>query len=329
MRDLKSFILSFIAIICVAIFGSAFTSCTNDDELLVQDTQSKQITSFNQDSLDILTRGDRSSVEENAGWTLVMDLGSSYGYKLYRKTVSVNHKVYLQKVNLSMGAKLQFGFGQMSTNPNLPSSPYFKRKLLSSYWNSKPSKAISVTNCSHFGFDEVELNEVPTVLCFPVKLNGTLKTTGSYNSNSDKRKFGFSFSTQEAWISSFNVYTNDQQTIQNNLLSYNVICGYSPDRDEGLASLGTASRFMIGIKDQDNDASGKKEVLYLLTYYGTQSGAKQQLINVGCSSSDIIMLDGSGSAEMIAKNPDDNSATQYEYHKDYRTIPNVIYVCKP
>ena len=67
----------------------------------------------------------------------------------------------------------------------------------------------------------------------------------------------------------------------------------------------------------------------MLTYYGSQSAAKQQLINLGCSDDDIIMLDGSGSAELIAKNPDDNSSTQYEYHKDYRTIPNVIYVCKP
>ena len=326
----KNFKLFFamVTVIMVVLFGSVFTSCSNDDDLLLAGgTQTEQVSSLSVDSVKAVTRG-MTDIETSNGWTLVMDLGSSYGYKLYSKTSGIK-TVYLQKVNLSMGTKLQFGFGQQISNPSLQNSPYFKRKYISYFWNYKPNKAISVTNCSYFGYDNVASNEVPALLCHPIKVGGTMKSIGSYNYEGYKRKIGFNFTTQEAWVAPYEIYTNDVDSITNDLLSSTVICGFSPDRPDNPSSLATLSRFMIGIKDQDNDISGKKEVLYMLTYYGQQSGAKQKLTNLGCSANDIIMLDGSGSAQLIAKDPDSSSSTEYHYNYNNRTIPNVIYVCKP
>lgn len=57
MKEFKLFILSCFAIICVALFGSVFASCSNDDDLLlVGDSQTELVSSFAQDSVKALTR---------------------------------------------------------------------------------------------------------------------------------------------------------------------------------------------------------------------------------------------------------------------------------
>ena len=65
MKEFKLFILSCFAIICVALFGSVFTSCSNDDDLLLAgDTQTELVSSLAQDSVKSMTRG-LSSVTYN------------------------------------------------------------------------------------------------------------------------------------------------------------------------------------------------------------------------------------------------------------------------
>ncbi|MBQ7073560.1 hypothetical protein IJM86_00500 [bacterium] len=275
-----------------------------------------------------LSKKGYNDIETSNEWDLVMDLGSQYGYKLYKNGWCDD---YLQKVNLSMGAKLQVGFGTEYPNISESSSPFFKKRLINSFWNSKPVKAISVTNCSFFMPDNGYDNEDSVRLSFPIKINGVLKSTGSDNQRTGKKKMGINFLTQEAWIDTFTINSNDSSIIANSFSSPTVIVGYSPETSEFSWSSGIAPtyRLMIGIKDQDGDIYSKNEVIYILSYWGPISNAKEKLEELGCNSNNIIMLDGSESSQMIAKNPDNSSSIQYEFNKDARTIPNVIYVCKP
>ena len=57
MKQIKSIIVSCFAIICVARFGSVFTSCNNDDDLLLAgDSQTEQVSPLVQDSVKAVTR---------------------------------------------------------------------------------------------------------------------------------------------------------------------------------------------------------------------------------------------------------------------------------
>ena len=84
---------------------------------------------------------------------------------------------------------------------------------------------------------------------------------------------------------------------------------------------------MIGIKDQNGD--GKKEVVYILTGNYTQPGAVSVLTSLGCLSSDIMMLDGHSSAQMMAEGIDYYSSLFFvgaSVTKSRRNVPCVIYV---
>lgn len=84
-------------------------------------------------------------------------------------------------------------------------------------------------------------------------------------------------------------------------------------------------RTMIGIKDQNGD--GKKEVVYILTGNYTQPGAVSVLTSLGCLSSDIMMLDGHSSAQMMAEGVDYySSVVVSSIRQTRRNIPCVIYV---
>lgn len=306
----KFFLLAIIAITSMG--------CSEEQDSLIN----------NEISISTLSKsGGYNDIETANDWNLVMDLGASYGYKLYKNGVFDD---YLQKVNLSMGATLQFGFGAESMNSNEIHSPLFKRKLISYFWTNRPAKAISVVNGTFFFYNKVDIDESSCQMSFPVKNAGILRTTGSDNSKQGKRKLGFNFTTQEAWIASYPIMSNDVDNISNCLQSPFVICGYDPDTpefDESSALAWLKYRLLIGIKDQDNDTYHKNEVIYILSYCGSISDAKDKLIDLGCSASNIIMLDGSDSSQMIAKDPDNPLA--FEFNKDARTIPQVIYVCKP
>ena len=58
MKKFKLFIVSVIAIVCLVVSGGVFTSCTNDDDLLLAgDTQTEQVSPLVQDSVKAVTRG--------------------------------------------------------------------------------------------------------------------------------------------------------------------------------------------------------------------------------------------------------------------------------
>lgn len=62
MKKFKLFIVSVIAIVCLVVSGGVFTSCSNDDDLLLAgDSQTEQVSSLAQDSVRGITRGTASN----------------------------------------------------------------------------------------------------------------------------------------------------------------------------------------------------------------------------------------------------------------------------
>lgn len=58
MKKFKLFIVSVIAIVCLVVSGGVFTSCSNDDDLLLAgDSQTEKVISLSVDSLKGMTRG--------------------------------------------------------------------------------------------------------------------------------------------------------------------------------------------------------------------------------------------------------------------------------
>lgn len=97
MKQIKSIIVSCFAIICVALFGSVFTSCSNDDDLLLAgDSQTEQVLSLDQDSVKAVTRGVSSSLYDDG--TYDSFLGPKY---TKYQAVHVSHDRYTFKVTTS------------------------------------------------------------------------------------------------------------------------------------------------------------------------------------------------------------------------------------
>lgn len=164
-----------------------------------------------------------------------------------------------------------------------------------------------------------------TPLSFPIKLNNTLYSRGSYPDAKDKRILVLN--GKSALIKPF-IFTKDTESQTEKALSKysTAICGYSPDVELARFYFPRyTGRTMIGVYDQNRD--GNNEVLYILSGNFFQSSAKQVLIKFGCQPENIIMLDGSKSAQMIMENP--NNRKKYSFQQNERTIPNVLYVLRP
>lgn len=306
------------------VIGGVFSSCSKAEEPTISSFNSYLEKTSSPDGGDLVTglRTASNDILQEKEWELIEDLGSAYGYKLYKKG-----RAYVQKVNLSMGAQIGSGFGIQSTNPDFPESPFFKRILISSFWRNRPQKALSVINCSFFGYNKKPKDIVDTNFSFPIKINGKLYSVGSYpDADPDPKRILF-IGKNDAAIMPFSLETNDRKDVERALRRYpSAICAYSPDKDFGwLSTFRSVGRTMIGIIDQNQD--GKKEVLYILTGEFLQSSAKDILISFGCKQEDIIMLDGSDSSQMIMENP--VNGNYYSFQEDERTIPNVLYVLRP
>lgn len=301
-------VLGFILAIVTAVV--AFSSCTNSMD---EPTLSIEGKLENRDTRAILT-------SDLDGWNMVINEGDSYGYKLYEQNGN-----YLQKINLQMGAYLSVGTTSKTANPSLSSSPLFSRTSMQVFWNQRPTKTLSVTNCQFFiPQDDVNTGTAACPLSYPVKNGGIIISTGSTNNDGiPKRKLGINTSTREAWVASYSNESNDASTVASHLQSPTVIVGTNPYLDSTRKPSWAIGRTMVGIKDQNED--GKKEVLYILTGVYTQSSATEILTGLGCLKNDIIMLDGHYSSQMIAKNVDFYSSV-IGIGKKRRNVPCVLYV---
>lgn len=291
MKKLKMFTMAMFVALSVMI---TFNSC--DDSSVIPGIESEK------------QETNTEEVSTRSNWSLIRH---DKGVALYEKG-----GIYVQAINLSKGADLRLVQGNAINNPSNQNSPLFQRKSLRKLWDDEhQSSSFSITNCQFFHYNNVPVSSAYAELSLPIKDNGIVISTGSNNSQNARRKFGINGS--QSWVDNYTYNGTNLGSVQQNLLSPTAIVGFSPYVDMN-AWVWFVNRTMIGVSDPNGD--GANEMVYIVTGTGTQSKIRSVLNEWGCSNNNIVMLDGSGSTQMICKH------VNYFASNDNRTIPSAMIV---
>ena len=255
---------------------------------------------------DLLTPGTDLSEPE------VPDLLSDFevaiespGAKLYRNGVD-----YVQAIDLSQGASIRFLNGRV-TDPGRGkgvyggNDPQLSRQKIEEAWaefSQTSPDSFCIANGQFFRND----SKRSTALAFPIKANGKVMTDGyAGDSEYPQEKMMLEVWSDRAKIKAFEpntFYGSDAP---------NIIVGLKQDADKGIVN--ETGRTFIGLKDENFD--GDKETLLIFTSESaSQPHASEVLRYFGAS--EIIMLDGGGSTQLLCQG---NS-----YVSSKRTIPQMI-----
>ncbi|MBQ7617094.1 hypothetical protein IJS64_03895 [bacterium] len=155
MKQIKSIIVSCFAIICVALFGSVFTSCNNDDDLLLAgDSQTEQVSPLVQDSVKAVTRSNTPYgaifVLENGDSqtdTVYHSAGQSTYYVIENYDYSqADVKYEIQAKEVSSGNYVQVYSSTFDVSPGQTGSVNLYSILNSSNYNCSAGIKVKVTN---------------------------------------------------------------------------------------------------------------------------------------------------------------------------------------
>ncbi|MGD1805279.1 phosphodiester glycosidase family protein [Dapis sp. BLCC M126] len=232
-------------------------------------------------------------------------INNSQGTTLYQKYLD-----YLQIVDLTQGAKINFVYGNITDLGSRKGAyggndPQFERQTISQVWSnlsSENSSLFCITNGQFFRNDRNSSTE----LAFPVKSDGIIVSDGY----AGEIEFPDEKLMLEVW--------NDRALIskfQPNNLQFskapNLIVGLQENADKGVEN--KTGRTFIGVKDRDGDRLNET-ILIFTSKKATQPHAAKILKSFGATQ--IIMLDGGGSTQLMCQG---NS-----YISSPRTIPQMI-----
>ncbi len=229
-------------------------------------------------------------------------------------TLHQHDKDYVQEIDLSQGATIQLLYGTI-TDPGTGkgayggNEPLLTRETLQQAWDyfsSTNQKAICITNGQFFRNDD----QAATGLAFPVKANGSILTEGYAGESEypDEQLMLYIYGDR-ADIGALDIrelYSSD---------AANIIGGLKPDADKGLNT--ETGRTFVGVKDSNYDGLSET-VLIFTSKSATQYRAAEVLRYFGAS--EVIMLDGGGSTQLICRNSN--------YISSPRTIPQTIGVLR-
>ncbi|NEQ41657.1 MAG: phosphodiester glycosidase family protein [Okeania sp. SIO3I5] len=232
-------------------------------------------------------------------------INNSQGTTLYQKDLD-----YLQVVDLTQGAKINFIYGKITELGTKKGAyggnePQFKRQTISQVWSnlfSENSSLFCITNSQFFRNDQ----NSSTGLAFPVKSDGIIISDGY----AGEIEFPDEKLILEVW--------NDRALITkfqpNNLqlsTAPNFIVGLQENADKGVEN--KTGRTFIGVKDKDSDRLNET-ILIFTSKKATQPHAAKVLKSFGATQ--VIMLDGGGSTQLICQGN--------TYIDSSRTIPQMI-----
>lgn len=229
-------------------------------------------------------------------------------------TLHQHEKDYVQEINLSQGASIQLLYGYMTDSGSGKGAyggnePQLTRETLQQAWDyfsSTNQNAICITNGQFFRNDE----QASTGLAFPVKANGNILTEGyAGDTEYPDEQLMLLISGDRASIEALDIrelYSSE---------SANIIGGLKPDADKGLNT--ETGRTFVGVKDSNYDGLSET-VLIFTSPAATQYRAAEVLRYFGAS--EVIMLDGGGSTQLICRNSN--------YISSPRTIPQTIGVVR-
>ena len=130
MKSIKLFIGSVIAIVCLVVSGGVFTSCTNDDDLLLAgDAQTEQVSSL-EDNLKAMTRG---SIVTSMGTAYVSESSAmDDDYVYFSFTPNSSYIGMLTNSNINMYIRFVNGAGMTTYKLlNKNSSCFYRNQLMS------------------------------------------------------------------------------------------------------------------------------------------------------------------------------------------------------
>lgn len=220
---------------------------------------------------------------------------------------------YVQILDLSAGARLEFWYGDLTPAPRGGglfggASPTFKRHYLPDVWLSLAAEEpdmLCLVNGQFFR-DTVDGMWVdPTELAFPLKHDGVIVSEGY-----ERRRFRSNRAMLQLWSDHAAIDSLNRQALYNSTAP-NIIAGL--DEEARIRPGEKLGRTMIGVGDGDGD--GRHERLFI--YSGaaaTQRHAMATLRAFGAQQ--IMILDGGGSAQL--------SCAGYSYIRRIRPLPQMI-----
>jgi hypothetical protein len=171
----------------------------------------------------------------------------------------------------------------------------YYRRTVSTLWSDAWFPAVAI-NASFFGDYAWAL---PTNLSFPFKQGGTLLTKGTdcASHRGYVKNLMFWWDRQYAAINDMSCSTTDFAKLTEYGSAPHIVTVLDPsfpiDR-----SIDTTNRTMVGLYDSDNN-SLYETVLISVSKNATRTDARQHLLNFGLDSSQIVMLDGGGSTQLL------------------------------
>ena len=232
-------------------------------------------------------------------------ISNSKGTTLYQKDLD-----YLQVIDLTQGAKIDFIYGNITDNGTTKGAyggndPHFERQTISQVWSnlsSENSSLFCITNGQFFRNDR----NSSTALAFPVKSDGIIVSEGYAGEiEFPDEKLMLEVWKNRALISKFQPNSLQLSTAPN------LIVGLQENADKGVED--QTGRTFIGVQDQDGDRL-HETILIFTSKQATQPHATNVLKSFGATQ--VIMLDGGGSTQLICQGNN--------YINSPRTIPQMI-----
>ena len=231
-------------------------------------------------------------------------------------TLHQNELDYVQEIDLSQGASVEFLYGYITDIGNGKGAyggaePLLARESLEEAWDyfsQTHENAICISNGQFFRNDD----RASTGLAFPVKANGTILTEG-YAGETEYPDAQLML-TIDSDRDRAAIKTLDIREFYSSEAS-NIIAGLKPDADKGLND--ETGRTFIGIKDNNWDGI-METVLIFTSQSATQFHAAEVLRYFGAR--EVIMLDGGGSTQLLCEGT--------SYISSPRTIPQTIGVLR-
>ena len=232
-------------------------------------------------------------------------ISNSQGATLYQKDLD-----YLQVVDLTQGAKINFIYGNITElgikkGAYGGNDPQFERQTISQVWSnlsSETSSLFCITNGQFFRNDK----NSSTGLAFPVKSDGIIVSDGYAGE--------IEFPDEKLMLEVWNdraLITNFQPNNLQLSTAPNLIVALQENADKGVEN--QTGRTFIGVQDKDGDRL-HETILIFTSKQATQPHAANVLKSFGATQ--VIMLDGGGSTQLICQG---NS-----YISSPRTIPQMI-----
>ena len=244
---------------------------------------------------------DNSVVNE---WENILE---SPGIKLYRQD-----EEYVQLINLSEGASIQFIYGKMQylnrgQGAYGGDEPQLERQTVEQFWSEMSpinSQLFCLSNGQFFRNDR----NASTGLAFPVKSNGKVVSDGYAGEiEFPREKLILAVWENRAEIVPFHPLYLRLSTAPD------AIVGLKEDADKGV--LNETGRTFMGVKDIDGDRLNET-VLIFTAKKATQTHAAEVLKNFGATA--VLMLDGGGSTQLFCQGT--------SYVNSPRTVPQAIAV---